>query len=333
MDSPRMSLSRRNVLKHSLLLGAGLAAGPASWAESPYPSRPIRLVVPFPPGGSTDQIARAVAREVEGLLGQPLVIDNKPGAAGVIGYRYLREQAPDGYTIAAISSSLWTQPLLTDVKYDPFKDFTYISCLADYVFAVMASTDAPFKTFAELVRYGKGNPSKISFGAPPGLGQSAHLFMEQVMSQENVKWQPIGYKGSSESMTAVLGGHISFSVDTVLTAMPFVQSGKIRLLAVANDKRLKSQPNVPTMPELGYPLTIDSVVGVAGPPGLPQPIAERLDAAFRTALQRPSVTAILAQAEQLPHYLSGAQFLAHAQESYKQQQKMMKQFNMGGATQ
>ena len=151
---------------------------------------------------------------------------------------------------------------MEDAIYDPMKDFTYIINMVDNVFAVTVQADAPFKTWADLLAWGRANQQKVSYAAPPGLGQSAHLFMEEVAAREKVAWQAVPYKGSAESVTALLGGHVSFSVDTVIGTSASVRAGKARYLAVASEHRMKSFPDVPTMRDLGYAIIIDSPTGL-----------------------------------------------------------------------
>lgn len=319
--------TRRGVL----LAAAGTAATiatPSAFAQGGFPNKPIRLVIGFPAGGITDIVMRAVGVEAEKKLGQPIVVENRPGAAGVPAYLAMKAAAPDGYTIGGVNPALWRQPVFENVAYDPLKDFTYILNMVDNIFAVVVSADSPFKTWADLLAFGRANPQKMSYGAPPGLGQSAHVFMEEVTAREKLQWQPIGYKGSSESVTALLGGHITFAVDTVISTSAFVRGGKARYLAVASNQRMKSWPEVPTMKDLGYPLTIDSPIGLGGPAGIAPEIVKTLHDAFKFAIEQPPFLALLDKSDQAPRYMDTPEFNRFVQQSAVEQRALLTKYGM-----
>lgn len=322
--------TRRAVLRASAGVATCAAFAGASLAQPRFPSRPIKLIIGFPAGGITDIVMRSVAIEAEKKLGQPVVIENKPGAAGVPAYLAMKASAPDGYTIGGVNPALWRQPVFENVAYDPLKDFTYILNMVDNIFAVVVSADSPFRTWADLLAYGRANPQKMSYGAPPGLGQSAHIFMEEVTSAEKLQWQPIGYKGSSESVTALLGGHITFAVDTVISTSAFVRSGKARYLAVASHQRMKSWPEVPTMKDLGYQIVIDSPIGLGGPAGIPPDIVRTLHDAFRFAIEQPAFVALLDKSDQAPRYMDTAEFNRFVQRSSVEQRALLTKYGMAG---
>lgn len=319
--------TRRSILRAGGSAVA-VAAAPAALAQTRYPRRPIKLVIGFPAGGITDIVMRSVAVEAEKKLGQPVVVENKPGAAGVPAYLAMKAAAPDGYTIGGVNAALWRQPVFENVAYDPLKDFTYILNMVDNIFAVVVSADSPFKTWNDLLAFGRANPQKMSYGAPPGLGQSAHVFMEEVTSVEKVQWQPIGFKGSSESVTALLGGHITFAVDTVISTSAFVRSGKARYLAVASNARMKSWPEVPTMKDLGYQIVIDSPIGLGGPAGIPPEIVRTLHDAFKFAIEQPAFVALLDKSDQAPRYMDTAEFNRFVQRSSVEQRALLTKYGM-----
>jgi len=323
----RSPWNRRRVLL-AAASAAGAVAAPATWAQTRFPNRPIRLIIGFPAGGITDIVMRTVAVEAEKKLGQPVVVENRPGAAGVPAYLAMKAAAPDGHTIGGVNAALWRQPVFDDVAYDPLKDFTYILNMVDNIFAVVVSAESPYKTWADLLAYGRANPTKVSYGAPPGLGQSAHLFMEEVTAREKLAWQAIGFKGSSESVTALLGGHITFAVDTVISTSAFVRSGKARYLAVAAGQRMKSWPEVPTMHDLGYQLAIDSPIGLGGPAGIPPDIVKTLHDAFKFAIEQPAFTALLDKSDQAPRYMDTAEFNRFVQRSSVEQRALLTKYGM-----
>ncbi|WP_083745721.1 tripartite tricarboxylate transporter substrate binding protein [Variovorax sp. KK3] len=320
--------TRRAVLRAAAAGTAGIAAPFAFGQQARFPQRPIKLIIGFPPGGITDIVMRSAAIEAEKKLGQPVVVENKPGAAGVPAYLAMKSAAPDGYTIGGVNAALWRQPIFEDVAYDPLKDFTYILNMVDNIFAVVVSADSPFHSWADLLAWGRANPDKMSYGAPPGLGQSAHLFVEEITAREKLAWQAIGYKGSSESVTALLGGHINFAVDTVISTSAFVRAGKARYLAVASNHRMKSWPQVPTMKDLGYQLVIDSPIGLGGPAGMPPEIVRALHDGFKFALEQPAFVALLDKSDQAPRYMDTAAFNAFVQQSFVEQRALLTKYGM-----
>lgn len=301
-SSPSLALTRRQVLAVGAAGAAGLAS-PRVRAQK-FPSRPIKLIVGYPAGGFTDIVMRVSAIEAEKKLGQSIVVENRPGASGVTSFLALKSAAPDGYTIGAVNTALWRQPVLEDVSYEPMKHFTYIINMVDNVFAVTVLADSPFRTWTDLLAHGRSHPTTVSYAVPPGLGQSAHLFMEEVTAREKLQWQAVPYKGSAESITALLGGQVTFSVDTVIGTAAMVKAGKARYLAVATDARLKTYPQVPTMRDLGYNLSIDSPTGLGGPAGMPAEAVKAIHDAFKYALEQPAVIAALDRADQRPRYMA-----------------------------
>ncbi|VTU13185.1 Argininosuccinate lyase [Variovorax sp. SRS16] len=324
-------ISRRRLLSFASaasVAGVLPRTAAATAAAASFPNHPLRLIVGFPPGGITDQVMRVAAVDAEKKLGQPVIIENRPGAAGVTSFLLMKNAAPDGYTIGQINTSLWRQPVFTPVDYDPMRDFTYIINLVDNIFAVVVNAESPFKSWSELLAYGKANQNRISYGAPPGLGQSAHLFVEEIAAKEHVSWQAIGYKGSSESMTALLGGQIDFSVDTVISSSAFVRAGKARYLAVAANQRMQTWPDVPTMRDLGYQLSIDSPIGLGGPARMPPEVVASIHDAFKFALEQPAMTALLQRADQHARYMGTAEFTAFVARSNVEQRELLTRFGM-----
>jgi tripartite-type tricarboxylate transporter receptor subunit TctC len=308
--------TRRKLLTHTLAGSAVLAVQPGI-AQPAYPTRPIRLLVGYPPGGVADILYRAFAAEVGTTLGQPVVVENKSGAAGVPAYVALKSAPPDGYTIGGTNIALWRQPILEDIPYDPLKDFTYIINIAEIVFAVIVSAASPFKTWADLLAYGRAHPEKVNFGASPGLRQTSHLFMLDVMKQENVEWQAVGYNGGPGGLNDLLGGNLTFTLEPVSSAAALARAGKVRLLALASAHRMKAWPEVPTMKELGYNLIVDSPSGVGGPAGLPPHIVKTLHDAFKAAMSSPSVLETVERTDQSLRYMSSEELTRYVAQSSK----------------
>lgn len=317
--------SRRQVLQAAMAAAAGLVA-PTLYSQSAFPAKPVKLIVGYPAGGFTDIVMRGAALEAAKVLGQSVVVENRPGASGVASFLAIRNSAPDGYTIGAVNTALWRQPVLEDVTYDPIKDFTYIINMVDNVFAVTVAADSPHKTWADLVAWARANPGKASYAVSPGLGQSAHLFMEEVAARDRLSWVTVPFKGSADSATALLGGHVTFSVDPVIGTNAMVQGGKARYLAIASNQRLKSHPTAPSMQELGYSIMIDSPTGLGGPAGIQPGIVKTLHDAFKFALEQPSMMALMDKADQRARYMSTEEYRQFVVQSNIDQRELLTRY-------
>lgn len=291
-------------------LGVGYAA-PA--AAQDYPNKPITLIVPWPAGGSSDVSMRAITEAASKRLGQPFVVDNKPGAAGSLGPATMAASAkPDGYTLSQMPISVVRIPIIQKVTFDTMRDFTYISRLTGYTFGVTTKADSQFKTWADVVKFARENPGKVTYGSP-GTGTSLHIAMEMMAAKEGVKFTHVPFKGGAETNAAVLGGHTMLQADST-SWKPLVDGGQIRLLNIWTAERSKVWPNVPTLKELGYPFVFDSPFGVAGPKGMDPAIVKKLDNAFREALTDKEVIATLARYDMFPRYLGSEDYRKSVQE-------------------
>ena len=255
----------------------------ASVFAQEFPSRPVTLIVPWPAGGSTDIAMRALATSTEKYLGQSIVVENKPGAAGTLGASAMINAKPDGYTITQIPITVFRYPHMAQVGYDPLADLTYIIGISGYTFGVVVRADAPWKTWQELVAYAKANPGKLSYGTP-GANTSLHVTMEDIAQRDGIKWVQVPYKGNAESMTSLLGGHIQAAADSTGWGSQ-VDAGKMRLLVTWGEKRTKRWPDVPTLKELGYDIVSTSPYGIAGPKGMDPKVAKVLHDAFRKGME------------------------------------------------
>jgi tripartite-type tricarboxylate transporter receptor subunit TctC len=252
-------------------------------AQADYPDRPITLIVPWAPGGSTDVSSRALAKAAEGVLGQPVVVVNKPGASTTIGMADLARAKPDGYTIGTLSSSSYMLKAQgRDLPYDAVEAFTYISYYGDNLIGIAVLNDAPWKKLADLIADGKAHPGKFKFGTA-GVGSTQHLTLEALMLATGAKFVHIPQQGSAGSMPALLGKHVDF-ISEVSVWAPFVAQGQARLLAVSTPKRAAAYPDVPSLGELGFE-SLRSLQAIIGPAGLPEPVRQKLEAAFRKSLQ------------------------------------------------
>lgn len=272
-----------------VIAGALAAAAPAARAE--YPERPITMIVPWAPGGSTDLTGRALAQAAEKILGQPIVIVNKPGAATMLGMTELAGAKPDGYTVGTLSSTTYMHPLRgRQVSYDSLKSFTYISYYGDNLIGIAVLADSKWKTLKDLVADGKANPAKLKYGNA-GVGTTQHLTTEKIQLDSGAKFTFVPQKGSAEAVAALLGGHLDFITEVSVWA-PHVEAGKVRLLAVTTPKRAEGFPEVPTVFELGFE-SLRSVQAIIGPAGIPEPIRAKLEDAFRKGMADPGFVAVM----------------------------------------
>ena len=285
--------SRRLLLSIGLGL-AGLATLPAV-AQDKYPSRPITMVVPFPPGGSVDIMARQYSEPLSRVLGVPIVVENRPGAGGSVGAQYVARAKADGYTLVVSSQSSHLANPLTQpqVGYDPVKDFENIAILGRLPNALVVHSSLPFKTFKEFIDYAKKNPGKLNYGSG-GVGSMGQLNVEMLKASTGAFTTHIPYRGGTPLITAVLGNEVQFILDNLVIMLPHIQAGKVRALAVANDQRLPQLPDVPTLAEVGYPqLNLTSWIGIAAPAGTPDAVVQTLHKAVRQVAASPAMIANL----------------------------------------
>jgi tripartite-type tricarboxylate transporter receptor subunit TctC len=285
-------------------LAAGLLLALAAQAQS-FPTKPVTLIVPWPAGGSTDIYFRKLGEVAARHLGQPLVIENKPGGSGMNGPATMAKTArPDGYTISQLAISAFRVPHMQKVDWDPITDFTYIIGLAGYTFGVVVRADSPFKTFNDLLTYARANPGKLSY-ATPGTGTSLHLAMEEVAAKSGVQFLHIPFKGYADGAIALMGGHVMVQVDSTGWAKQ-VDSGAQRLLATLGDKRTRW--GAPTVKELGVDTVSNSPFGLVGPKGMPREVVKVLHDAFKKSLDDPEYLKVLAQLDQPAWYMSSEDY-------------------------
>jgi tripartite-type tricarboxylate transporter receptor subunit TctC len=278
-----------------------------------YPNRPITLICPWPAGGPTDTHLRKLAELASKHLGQPIIIENKPGAGGMLGPAGMaRAAAPDGYTISQLHINALRQPHLQKVDYDPLKDFTYIIGVSGYTFGLVVKSDSPIKSFADVVAYAKANPGKFSYGST-GVGTSPHLIMEEMATKAGVQLLHAPFKGNADSTQALMGGHIMAQSDSTGWGK-FVDAGTFRLLVTFGAERTRW--NAPTAKELGYDVVYPSPYGIAGPKGMDPKVVKTLHDAFKKAMDDPEHTKILQQLDQIYWYKSPEEYAKWAAETW-----------------
>lgn len=312
----------KRMLKNIFLWAIIIFSVAAIWVEKAdsFPTKPITLIVPWVAGGSTDTCMRVLAENASRYLGQPVIVENKPGAAGTVGPATMAATAkPDGYTLSQIPLGVFRLPHIIKATWDPLKDFTYIIQLTGYTYGIVVKKDAPWKTLKELLTYAKTNPNKVTY-ATPGVGTLQHVTMEKLARKEDIKWIHVPQKGGIEVITATLGGHVMVGAETSGWA-PQVESGDLRLLAVWTEKRVPKWPDVPTLKELGYGIVAYSPFGIAGPKGMDPKIVKILHDAFKKAMDEPSFKKILDDFYMIPLYKNSEDYTKYAQELFKEEKE------------
>jgi tripartite-type tricarboxylate transporter receptor subunit TctC len=286
-------ISRRRVLtlaSASLLPWAAQAQTAADW-----PSKPVRLIVPFAPGGPTDTIARLVSERLHVSWNQPVIVDYKAGAGTMVGTDFVARSPADGYTLGmAISAFMVNPSLQPKVPYDTKKDLVGVSQVAQAHYGLFAHPSAPFNTIAELVAYAKKNPGKLSF-ATPGLGTGTHLAGEMLNHIAGIEMLHVPYKGSAPAQQDVLGGRVPLLFDVLFSAMPMVKDGRLKAIALASPKRSIDQPQIPTISETLPGFAAMSIIGIIAPAATPKPLLKRISADVAAAVKSPDLSARMLQ--------------------------------------
>jgi tripartite-type tricarboxylate transporter receptor subunit TctC len=293
-----------------------------------FPAKPIRYICPWPAGGSTDAVMRAIALSASAALGQNIIIDNKPGAGGMLGANELVNAKPDGYTLSQLPHGVFRVPHMQKVAFDTLKDFTWIACLTGYTFGLVVPTSSPIKTIKDYVDYAKANPGKLTYGST-GNGTSPHLAMEEFAQRAGIQLTHVPFKGNAENMQAILGGHIMSASDATGWGI-HVESGKLRLLATYGSKRTKRWPQVQTLDELGFKTVSDSPFGVCGPKGMDPTITKTIHDAFKKTLDDPAVLAVFDKFDQTVIYMDTAAYTRFAQESYQAERATIERLGLLG---
>jgi tripartite-type tricarboxylate transporter receptor subunit TctC len=265
------------------------AAAAAAQSES-YPVKPVRIVVPFPPGGAVDIVARTLGAQLVQTLGQQFVVENRPGAGGIVGTEFVAHAAPDGYTLLAVSSAQATNPsLYAKLPYNTERDFAPVSLVAGSSYMLVTHPSMPVKNVRELIAFAKARPGQLNF-ASGGPASLPHLAGELFNLMAGVRMTHVPYKGSAPAATAVLGGEVTLLFSNMLGIMPFVQAGRFRALGVTGVKRVAAAPEVPTIAEAGLPgYEVIGWYGLIAPAGTPKEITARLSAQTAVAMRAPEV--------------------------------------------
>lgn len=280
-----------NRMRRRVLLGlAGTAALAPARAQPSYPARSVRVIIPFGAGGGTDNLVRLLEPHVSRALGQPLVIENRAGAGGIVGTEMVARAEPDGYTVLALDSTFVINPgLFPSLPYDSARDFAAVTILANAPVVLLAHPSLPARTLAELVALAKAKPGELSY-ASGGNGAPTHLAGEMLNTEAGIRISHIPYRGTGPAMNDIIAGHVPLGVNGLSASRPHILEGRVRALAVTGDRRAAAFPDVPTFAEIGYPgVEMYTHWGVLVRAGTPQPVIAKLADAFNEAVLRPDL--------------------------------------------
>jgi tripartite-type tricarboxylate transporter receptor subunit TctC len=297
-------------------------------AQGRFPDRPIRLIVPWAAGGTTDIQMRVLAEQAARRLGQPVVVENRAGAGGVLGPQQLLNERPDGYVLSQMPISVFRHPQMASrALFNPLEDFTWVIHATGYLFGIVVRADAPWQTLAQFLDFAKANPGRVNYGTP-GVGTSLHITMEQIAGMRGgIDWTHVPFRGWAENAQALLGGQIQASADSSGWS-DLVQSGQMRLLATWGAERAKRFPNVPTLRESGIDIVSISPYGLAGPKGMSADVVRVLHDAFREALFDPAHVAILDRFDMQPMYLGPDDYAAFARRQFAEEGEMIRRMGL-----
>ncbi|WP_198968837.1 tripartite tricarboxylate transporter substrate binding protein [Xylophilus sp. ASV27] len=323
-------MHRRQLLQGAtgVLGAAALAIAPAAPAQTSaaFPTRPIRLVIAFPAGGPTDITMRQLAENASRVLGQQVIVENKPGAGGTLPAQQLQTAPADGYTLAQIPLGVFRLPYTTRINWDPVKDIHYVINVTGYAFGIVVPADGPIRNWNDFVAYARANPGRLSYGST-GTMTSPHLTTELVAQKLGIQLNHVPYKGSADLMQAVVGGHVMAAADSTGFA-PQVEAGKLRVLNTWGEQRLAKFPDAPTLKELGLDVVQNSPFGIGAPRGTPPDVVKRLHAAFKTAMEDPAYVQVLNRYDMLPNYMSSEDYARFAQDTFTREKALVEKLGL-----
>ncbi len=317
-------MQRRQVLQSAALLTTPALVG-LTQAQT-FPAKPIKLVIAFPAGGPTDVTMRVLADNASKILGQAVIIENKPGAGGTLPAQGLQTSSADGYTLAQVPLGVFRMPYTTKMTWDPIKDLAYVLNVTGYAFGLVVPADSPLKSWTHFVGWAKANPGKLSYGST-GTMTSPHLTMELIAQKLGIELLHVPYKGSADLMQSILGGNIMAAADSTGFA-PQVEAGKLRVLNTWGEQRLAKFPDAPTLKELGLGLVQNSPFGIAAPRDTPPAVVKRLHDAFKQAMEQTSYTSALAKYDMQPMYMSSGAYLKFAQDTFVREKALVEKLGL-----
>lgn len=317
-------MRRRQLIQ--IAAAASVAAMSFGAAAQAFPSKPIKLIIAFPAGGPTDITMRQLADNAGKILGQQVIVENKPGAGGALPAQMLQTSPADGYTLAQIPLGVFRLPYTTKINWDPVKDINYIINVTGYAFGIVVPTDGPIKSWADFVAYAKANPGKLSYGST-GTLTSPHLTTELIAQQLGIQLNHVPYKGSADLSQALAGGHVMAGADSTGFA-PLVAAGKVKVLNTWGEKRLEKFPDAPTLKELGVNIVQNSPFGIGAPRDTPPEVTKKLHDAFKKAMEDPSYVQALAKYDMTPIYMDSAQYTKFAQDTFAKEKALVEKLGL-----
>ena len=318
------------ITRRQALAALGSLVPLSSRAQGPFPTRPITLIVPWSAGGATDITMRLLAELAGKTMGQRVVIENRPGAGGTLAMPVIQQAAPDGYTLAQLPYPALRVPHVQKVSWDPIRDTTPILQISGVTFGVVVPASSPFKSFDDLLKFAAAKPGELTISTN-GLGTTPHVVLDELFGQRNLQYIHVPYKGTAEQMLAVASGQLMAGVNSN-GFVPYVDSGKLRLLATFSERRSARWPNVPTLKELGYGITAMSPYGLVGPRGMDPQLVQTLHDAFKAALFDAQHLAELARYEQEPNYLASKDYAAALREAFAFERRNVERLGLNKAS-
>jgi tripartite-type tricarboxylate transporter receptor subunit TctC len=322
----RVSQDRRRLLAASTAGAAGLLLPAWARAADEYPSRPINFICPWPAGGTADASMRAICQVAARVLKQPVTVENRAGAAGMIGAKAIAVARPDGYTIGQIPISVTRFSQLGSLQADPRKDFTYLARTSGQTFGIAVLPDSKFKSLKDMVAHAKANPGKVTY-AHAGVGGATHVGMEEFAMAAGIQLNAIAYKGGSAALNDTLGGQVDMLADSSSWA-PHVEAGKLRLLATWGEERTPRFKDTPTLKELGYKVVVDAPNGICAPAGLPANVEKALRDAFRFAVQSDEFKSVAARIDAPVMYLDGPDYRKYVGQVYDRETQLIQRLKL-----
>ena len=304
------------------LLATALPAVAQSGNAANFPTAPVKLIVPYTAGGVTDIMGRMFAEQAGKRLGQSVIIENKTGANGTLGGVQMLSADPAGYSLTMLPIGTFRMPHITGSQFNPLKDFTYISVISGFNYYIAVNASSPWMNVNDLVAYAKRSNGGVSYGTP-GANSSQHSGMAQLGVKTKADWTHVPFKGDADAISALLGNHIQAVVSSS-SILPYVSSGKIRVLASLGDARSPDLPNVPTLKELGFPIVHTSPMGIAGPKGMDPVVVKKLETAFREAYNDPEYQAGLKKLGMSALYMNAADYSKYATETFNGEREALK---------
>lgn len=319
-------MARRQFVLGGLSAAAFVAAPARAFAATPFPERPLTFICPWPAGGTADRSMRVICQIAARELGQPIALENRAGASGMIGTKALASARPDGYTIGQVPISVTRFSQIGTVQIDPLKDLTYLTRTSGQTFGIAVLASSPFKSLRDMVAHAKAHPGALSY-AHAGIGGATHVGMEQFAQAAGIKFNSIAYKGGAAALTDVLGGQVDMLADSSSWA-PYIESGKMRLLATWGETRTPRFKDTPTLRELGYDVVVEAPNGIGAPKGLPLAVEQRLREAFRIAVNSEEFRKVAESIDAPVMYQDGPDYRKYVQAVYKQETELIRKLDL-----